>query len=298
MWSYRYFGNNLICLQWIDTCCIDKSSSAELSEAINSMFRWYQDARICYVYLPDVRNKTESSHETSFKKSRWSTRGWTLQELLAPEIVVFFSHDWSEIGTKATLAELISVITGIDSLSRFEGACVAQQMSWASKGQTTRIEDQSYCLMGLLGVNMPIIYGEGEGAFLRLQMAIVAEDNDESLFAWRDTPLMSGLLASRPASFEESGNARKMKSCQSRDHYLMTMIRIWEASVGLPSSMGLSFVVPLNCENRAIRSASLFVSQILRVRTTNSTELFAILGPRNSPTEAMESQSKYFASTL
>jgi hypothetical protein len=100
---------------WIDTCCINKESSAELSEAINSMFMWYKNARVCYVYLSDVPSDEDPTElHSSFTISRWFTRGWTLQELLAPLTVVFHGADWVDIGTKGTLCEIISIVTGIN----------------------------------------------------------------------------------------------------------------------------------------------------------------------------------------
>jgi hypothetical protein len=166
---------------WVDTCCIDKSSSSELSEAINSMFRWYSNAAICYAYLCDVKF---SSGEIS--GSRWFTRGWTLQELIAPKNVMFFSSRWELIGTKQSLGRNIASITGIDMETLLDpatlsSASVARRMSWAAKRQTTRTEDVAYCLMGLFDVNMPLLYGEGEKAFIRLQEEIIKENDDHSL---------------------------------------------------------------------------------------------------------------------
>lgn len=164
---------------WIDTCCIDKSSSAELSEAINSMFSWYQKARICYAYLADVPTQVETKILSSaFANSRWFKRGWTLQELIGPSELVFFSQEWVQIGTKATLQHTLAEITGIDAgiltgVKDLESASVAKKMSWASDRAVTRTEDIAYCLMGLFDVNMPMLYGEGEKAFVRLQEEIM-----------------------------------------------------------------------------------------------------------------------------
>ncbi|PMD29348.1 HET-domain-containing protein, partial [Hyaloscypha variabilis F] len=165
---------------WIDSCCIDKTSSAELSEAINSMYQWYQASQVCYAYLADVRLGKKLHRE--LEDSQWFTRGWTLQELLAPASVVFFDQDWVDIGTKASLGEIISEITGIEDLIDFESACVAQKMSWAANRKTTRVEDMAYCLLGLFDVNMPPLYGEGENAFIRLQLEILKTSDDESIF--------------------------------------------------------------------------------------------------------------------
>lgn len=173
---------------WIDTCCIDKTSSAELSEAINSMFRWYQNAKICYVYLPNVPCTDVPQTLSSFRESRWFKRGWTLQELIAPDSVEFYSKNWTYLGTKLSLRQTISEITGIE-IRVLEGAslqsiCVGKKMYWASSRVTTRLEDEAYCLMGLFNVNMPLLYGEGKKAFIRLQEEIKRNVYDHTLFAW------------------------------------------------------------------------------------------------------------------
>jgi hypothetical protein len=197
---------------WIDTCCIDQTSSSELSEAINSMFRWYQDAAVCYVILSDVpRADDPQAAGSAFRRSRWFTRGWTLQELIAPKSLIFFSEEWVDIGTKWSLRNLVSEITNID-IRLFEGGgvddySVAQRMSWASSRQTTRPEDMAYCLMGLFGINMPMLYGEGEKAFVRLQEEIIRSTDDQTIFAWMGftTDLNGSLLALSPRAFAKSG---------------------------------------------------------------------------------------------
>ena len=192
---------------WIDTCCIDKTSSAELTESINSMYRWYQKAEVCYVYLADI--SLFDAVSIRFEKSRWFTRGWTLQELLAPERVIFFDKEWNEIGPKSKLLSVISRATSISEahLLDHSDASVAAKMSWASHRETTRTEDMSYCLLGLFDVNMPLIYGEGEKAFARLQEMIIRTSSDHSIFAWSDTFLEeSGLLATSIDQFAESGD--------------------------------------------------------------------------------------------
>jgi hypothetical protein len=153
---------------------------------------------------------------------------------LAPEIVVFYNHDWVEIGTKALMSDLISSITNIDlafltGTSRVKSACVAQKMSWASKRQTTRLEDTAYCLMGLFDVNMPLLYGEGKKAFYRLQLEIIRNSSDESIFAWgqesgnrvpESTLWRYGLLAEDPRPFRESGDI--VGEFSFRPPYMMT----------------------------------------------------------------------------
>lgn len=164
---------------WVDTCCIDKSSSAELAEAINSMFRWYRESARCYAFLQDVSTHGPQAieQELAFQKSRWFTRGWTLQELLAPKHVDFFSAEGHHLGDKSTRAQEITRATGIPiealrekPLSDFS---VDQRMMWAKGRETTRDEDMAYCLMGLFEVFMGLLYGEGqERALLRLQKEI------------------------------------------------------------------------------------------------------------------------------
>ena len=194
---------------WIDTCCIDKSSSAELSEAINSMFRWYWDSKECYAYLEDV----SIDNMDQFGSSRWFTRGWTLQELLAPSNLYFYDKSWTNLGSKQDLRKAIALATNIPAWTveyfnpGFESA--AAKMSWASKRQTSRVEDTAYCLMGLFDINMPLLYGEGGKAFTRLQHEIVKNQDDESVFAWTDKRLSysyRGMFARSPAAFANSGD--------------------------------------------------------------------------------------------
>ncbi|KAK3492187.1 heterokaryon incompatibility protein-domain-containing protein, partial [Neurospora hispaniola] len=204
---------------WIDTCCIDKSSSAELTESINSMYRWYQNAHECYAYLVDFA--PGSLPQDELEKCRWFTRGFTLQELIAPKTVVFFDRDWNVVGEKGdkNILEIIARFTGIseDLLSGFrpvDDYAIAERMLWASSRETTRPEDKAYCLLGIFEVNMPLIYGEGDNAFRRLQEEIIKRSNDLSIFAW-GTPLnweptkkgslterrYLGLFARSPADF-------------------------------------------------------------------------------------------------
>ncbi|EAA28994.3 hypothetical protein NCU05919 [Neurospora crassa OR74A] len=168
---------------WIDTCCIDKSSSAELTESINSMYRWYQNAYECYAYLVDFA--PGSLPQDELEKCRWFTRGFTLQELIAPKTVVFFDRDWNVIGGKKDegILEIIVRTTGISELvlsgsSPLGGSTIAERMLWASPRETTRPEDKAYCLLGIFEVNMPLIYGEGDNAFRRLQEEIIKHEDD------------------------------------------------------------------------------------------------------------------------
>jgi len=173
------------------------------------MYQWYCGAQACYAYLADVHNGPDV--KDSFQNSEWFKKGWTLQELLAPKIVVFFDHDWEEIGTKCGLEESITTITGIHDFVDYENACVAQKMSWAAERRTTRVEDRAYSLMGLFGVYMPPLYGEGENASMRLQLEILKVSDDESIFAWSTKTTAGGLLAWSPKAFQDSGSARPLK---------------------------------------------------------------------------------------
>jgi Heterokaryon incompatibility protein (HET) len=180
---------------WVDTCCIDKSSSAELSEAINSMFRWYRNADKCYVYLPDVLMAGEATGMQSsstvwkaeFRKSRWFTRGWTLQELIAPASVEFFSREHDRLGSKQSLEGTIHEITGIpiealrgEPLLDFE---IEERFSWADHRETKRQEDKAYSLLGIFNIFMPLLYGEGrDNAFVRLRKAISNSSNRKRTF--------------------------------------------------------------------------------------------------------------------
>lgn len=194
---------------WVDTCCINKDSHSELSEAITSMFRWYHEAVKCYVYLSDIsahkdgNNQAEKTWKSAFRKagvsfkrqtsnsrgkvsqvelktdfcdSRWFTRGWTLQELIAPRLVEFFSREGDLLGTKRTLEQQIHKITQIpiEALrgASLSGFSVDERLQWAQDRQTTRKEDKAYCLFGIFNVFLPLIYGEGDNAFVRLQEAI------------------------------------------------------------------------------------------------------------------------------
>jgi hypothetical protein len=169
---------------WVDTCCIDKSNAVELQEAINSMFRWYRDATKCYVYLPDVSwPRTDSADgpneawKWTFRKSEWFSRGWTLQELIAPASVDFFSNEGELLGNKASLERNICEITGIPASalrgSPLSAFSVDERLSWAASRETFRQEDKAYSLLGIFDVNMSLIYSEGkENAFRRLKKKI------------------------------------------------------------------------------------------------------------------------------
>ncbi|KAF2163983.1 hypothetical protein M409DRAFT_68226 [Zasmidium cellare ATCC 36951] len=206
---------------WIDTCCIDKRSSAETTEAINSMYRWYEEADRCYVYLQDVG----PGSDISFRQSRWFKRGWTLQELIAPAVVEFFDSEWTHLGSKETRANEISECTGIHVevlLDRkIKEYSIAQKMSWAADRETTKSEDRAYCLLGLFNINMVPIYGEGERAFIRLQEELIRNSDDHTIFAWSMDPTkyrLSGLLAPSHRHFKDCSSAKALNRWKGQCH--------------------------------------------------------------------------------
>jgi hypothetical protein len=177
---------------WVDTCCIDKSNSVELSEAINSMFRWYREAAKCYVYLPDVSTDgsigndqmSQQTWKAAFRQSRWFTRGWTLQELLAPTSVEFYSAEGELLGDRNSMGRDIQEITGISIRalegSHLSGFSIDERLSWAARRKTKRKEDAAYSLLGIFDIQMPLIYGEGrEKALSRLQREIAQSSQDK-----------------------------------------------------------------------------------------------------------------------
>lgn len=183
---------------WVDSCCINKANLSELSKAITSMFSWYQSAAKCYVYLSDVsvgaRSQPTMRHtwEADFKTSRWWTRGWTLQELLAPASVELFSVEGQLLGTKQTLERLIHEITTIPvaaltgtPLSTFS---IDERLRWTEGRNTKETEDKAYCLLGIFGVYMPLIYGEGLNAYTRLREEI-QKGSGETTSVVRDPPV-------------------------------------------------------------------------------------------------------------
>lgn len=206
---------------WVDTCCIDKRNSADLSEAINSMYRYYYEAGECLIYLADVASTQEWDRVDAaqlldrLEPSRWFSRGWTLQELIAPKRKCFFARDWTPISQHGDeLQRVVARITSIDprvlaDRERLSLCCTAERMSWASRRRTTRSEDIAYSLMGLFNICIPVLYGEGgKRAFRRLQEEIIRTSFDQSIFVWRTSTgtrrTSSGLFAESPADFADT----------------------------------------------------------------------------------------------
>ena len=247
---------------WVDTCCIDKTSSAELSEAINSMFRWYQVSQVCYVRLADIDKQTHAKTPGSLDRCRWFTRGWTLQELIAPTKVEFYDKRWAFLGDRSDLRADLERITGIGNevLGATSQECitkvlgkipVARRMSWAASRVTTRTEDTAYCLLGIFGVNLPLLYGEGPKAFLRLQEEVAKEHNDLSLFGWTspashgNLARHSGILADSPADFANARDIDFSDLSSINPEFAMTNkgLRMWSVLC----EEGGKMILPLNC---------------------------------------------------
>ena len=254
---------------WVDTCCIDKSSSAELTEAINSMFVWYRRATICYVYLSDLESSADVS--TALKDCRWFSRGWTLQELIAPQKVNFHDQNWQFKGCKNRLLEEISGITGISStvlehLAPLSSITVAARLSWAAYRETTREEDAAYCLLGIFDVNMPLLYGEGAKAFRRLQEEIIKAECDLSIFAWwqsgQPDRRYSSILAESPMEFSGCRGITKANESTFHADFSITNrgIRMHTGLVKwrIPSQ-GMLYVQDLGCSMEDVESSRLFV---------------------------------------
>ena len=248
---------------WVDTCCIDKTSSAELSEAINTMYRWYQQAKTCYAVLNDF-DTSDADVETALSRCRWFTRGWCLQELIAPRSVEFFDGKWNRIGSKAELKSMIAGITNLNEdvlvgKTAIESISVACRMSWAAGRQTTREEDIAYCLLGIFDVNMPMLYGEGgQKAFMRLQEEIIKISNDLSIFAFSNAveegkvdsmQPYSDLFAKHPSDFASCGQLKHISiDVHWNDAFALTNkgLHFRRATFQANQRLG-AFSMPLNC---------------------------------------------------
>lgn len=226
---------------WADTGCIDKENEVELSFAINSMFRWYQKSAVCYVYLADVpRNVNLADPNSAFVKSRWFTRGWTLQELIAPKSVVFFAADWHYLSTKAALKHIIADVTGVDLRVLETGdastASVSTKLSWVKSRKTTLAEDRAYCLLGIFDIFMPLMYGEKEAAFRRMLDEIASRENDQTIFSWAGDGRPCGMIAPSPAHFVPSRDASTVIKTVRNPAFSITNrgVRITAPLIALP----------------------------------------------------------------
>jgi hypothetical protein len=250
---------------WIDTCCIDKSSSAELTETINSMFAWYERSSMCYIYLEDVPPADPDDHKaqgSAFRSSRWFTRGWTLQELLASRHRQIFDSMWQRIyldsdggpnhpGRASEMEDrLLSEITGIPKqclqrITPLSNYSVSERMSWACRRSTTRVEDMAYCLLGIFEVNMPLLYGEGGRAFFRLQEEIIRKTPDETILCWdhghcqgeNSKGKPTAALALSPAEFTHGGELYERSAVADSKRFV---IKRYEAAERLASHTTLS----------------------------------------------------------
>lgn len=217
------------------------------------MFQWYRDAEVCYAWLADLLPEDTSSAE-SFLRCRWFTRGWTLQELIAPRHVEFYDKSWGLRGTKSDLKDILISVTGIngdalenpDTLYRIP---VAQRMSWAATRETTRVEDMAYCLLGIFDINMPMLYGEGPRAFLRLQEHIVKEVNDLSIFAWKMSKEQTyhGAFAEDVTAFRDSFSIQAAEDMSFGSDFTVTNKGVQIEAIIAASLTGGSYLMKLNC---------------------------------------------------
>ncbi|CAK7224042.1 hypothetical protein SBRCBS47491_005414 [Sporothrix bragantina] len=257
---------------WIDTCCIDKTNSTELFEAINSMFNWYRNAWVCYVYLADAFGDSvvyKNPRRMHVDMYRWYSRGWTLQELVASRNISFYNEYWNSMGTKAEHILEIAKGTGIDPATLAAGAdledhlsriSVARRMHWLAYRETTRPEDLAYCMLGIFGIHMPVLYGEGDRAFLRLQEELLKSIDDQSLFAWKEDDSLDyyrddygdsfrrwGLLARSPADFRVASSVARFRDTRSQRPTVLSTNR------GIQTTF-------LMCQDRSYTSGVLYLA--------------------------------------
>ncbi|KAK5740102.1 hypothetical protein LTR17_004814 [Elasticomyces elasticus] len=259
---------------WADSVCIDKTNNSELAESIQCMYAWYQNAEVSYALLSDVdgtcavasdgeraelgacSSDFNSQRIQQFRRSRWFQRGWTLQELIAPRRIVFYSKDWTIFDDLPGLLPTVSEITNIpETVLRHEkklGDCTfAQRLSWASGRETKRIEDQAYSLLGILDVVMPPHYGEGSKAFLRLQKVLLSEEGGMTVLAWNSQDLAQSacLLAPSLACFRESGDIEAELSSLTTAEYSFTNVGLsgYFPVILRPTTVGEHIFTPLHC---------------------------------------------------
>ncbi|KAK5717379.1 hypothetical protein LTR15_009273 [Elasticomyces elasticus] len=276
---------------WADSVCIDKTNSSEMAESIQCMYAWYHNAEICYALLSDVdgasdKERTETGYCPSrlspervqqFRRSRWFKRGWTLQELIAPRRIVFYSKDWTVFDDLLDKLPTVSEITNIpETVLRHEkklnDCTFAQRLSWASGRETKRIEDQAYSLLGILDVIMPPLYGEGSKAFLRLQKVLLSEEGGMTVLAWdsHDLTQSACLLAPSLACFRESGDIEAELSSLTTAEYSFTNIGLsgYFPVILRPTTADEHMFIPLHCYRKRKPHETLALS--LSAAHTNS----------------------------
>lgn len=244
---------------WLQSLCIDYSSSAEISECMNSLFGTLRESAVCLVYLEDVllQAGAPAASEVAGKllrTSRWLQRIWTLPELIASKDIIFFDRNWRQIGTKQLLLHELSAATRIDrlvledseSLSDFS---VGRKMSWASACSYDREEDLAYALIGLFGISMMILYGEGHRAFFRLQEEILKITDDASLFCWQAGPdaahAYRGLFAHFPAEFSHFASIPPIAPLRIHGDLQLTSEGVVIKDVSVRHGFGSDIVLPL-----------------------------------------------------
>jgi hypothetical protein len=307
---------------WIDTCCIDKTNSVELNEAINSMFRWYEEARVCYAYLAECESPSGLQDKSAdLPLTSWFRRGWTLQELLAPKQLRFYCRDWRLMGDRKTIAYDVSKMTGIPFpfLAKYKPlreASVAQRMSWASRRVTKREEDTAYCLLGIFGIAMSMNYGERQTkAFERLQRMIMEEFDDDSVLAWGlhtttdaepgdpwNTIESAGALARSPSDFAGCGHIAAFTRDKSSERplftpgYIQATAKLWERDgdpeiygilkCGSSNIKGLWVGIPLHREqcDRYIRPQGRRATEFSALELPREAEIVKINMIRGRPT--------------
>ncbi|KAM7204243.1 Heterokaryon incompatibility protein (HET) domain containing protein [Naviculisporaceae sp. PSN 640] len=307
---------------WIDTCCIDKTSSTELSEAINSMFSWYRNSTICFIHLAAIADERTALDPDidDLANYRWFYRGWTLQELIAPTNATFIGQKWEFLGTKRTLLNRLAKVTGIDTsvlkdVGNLPSIPVARRLSWAAGRKTTRREDLAYCLLGLFNVHMPLIYGEGDKAFFRLQEAIAHSTSDLSMFAWQQKDLStsvplsstySGIFAHSPDEFRHCNQIFVPQEKLSRNvSFVLTNmgLRLDSGIFVTVNSDGASphssipaasdILMGLDCFEKSERTANTFKWVAIRLRKIGGDQYVRVFSSEPVYTETRISRLNY-----
>ncbi|KAG2033625.1 hypothetical protein BDR03DRAFT_660306 [Suillus americanus] len=273
---------------WSDTCCIDKSNNVELQESIISMFSWYRLSSVTIVHLSDVID------EESFRNSVWFTRGWTLQELIAPRLVWFYKKDWTPyIDSKQNhkndphVIEIISEITSIGAtdLNEFvpglhvgsDESEVKKRMSWLASRKTAKVEDMAYCMMGIFGVHMPVMYGERENAFVRLQKEVMNLTDDLSLFDWVGKPSeLHSYFASHPSCFANHRAGSESSLSKLSHPQLLQASKAFASAIGSTVVMNIKKLLLDPPHGHFIANGKmnmpLFVHEVMKLEPVDATD--------------------------